>query len=62
MIIAVVYLAAAAIALTSLGLGLYALAGIRLRDEDASRPHVGRAALSAVAGLAAAVALVLLFT
>ena len=62
MIIALVYVAAAAIALASLGLGLYALNGIRSRDEETLRHHVGRAALSAVAGLAAAVALVLLFT
>lgn len=62
MIITVVYVAAATIALASIGLGLYALTGIRSRDQDAPRPHVGRAALSAVAGLAAAVALVLLFT
>ena len=61
MIIAVVYVAAA-IALASLGLGLYALTGIRNRGEETLRPHVGRAALSAVAGLAAAAALVLLFT
>lgn len=59
MIIAVVYVAAAALTLASLGLGFYAL---RSRDEDASRALAGRAALSAVAGLAAAAALVLLFT
>lgn len=62
MIIAVVYVAAAAIALASLGLGLYALTGIRSRDDETPRPLAGRAALSAVAGLAAAAALVLLFT
>ena len=41
MIIALVYVAAAAIALASLGLGLYALNGIRSRDEETLRPHVG---------------------
>ena len=42
MIIAVVYVAAAAIALASLGLGLYALNGIRSRDEETLR-QIGRA-------------------